>query len=261
MRIKNICLFVLLNMMVVFTSCSDSEDDALRFCGSYGEEELTDAVVSIGENWIRVRGGEGGYAVSSDNKEIAEVSVDKDVVYIRAYKPGVTEIMVTDGAGEKVAIPLYVETKEQVFKVLLVTSYAEIEDGEARAIIEEEVKENILVEEGGRYLLTREKWNKKQYEGKLVVYLTASEKESIVGTFVWDESVKPFQITFIYNNQEHKYELPVKGLPAAGKLIARSNLVQKEMFMGEDLTSRYTTRYPAAVRVLGLEKILIEGSF
>ena len=261
MRIKNICLFVLLNMMVVFTSCSDSEDDALRFCGSYGEEELTDAVVSVGENWIRVRGGEGGYAVSSNDKELADVSIDKDVVYIRAYKPGATEITVTDGAGEKVVLPLHVETREQVLEVILVTSYAEIEDEEARAIIEEEVKENILVEKGGRYLLTREKWNKKQYEGKLVVYPTASGKEGIIGTFVWDESVSPFRVTFIYNNQEHKYELPVKGLPATNKSIARSNLTQREMFMGEDLTSRYTTRYPAVARVLSLERILFKENF
>lgn len=49
MRIRNICLFVLLNVMVVFMSCSDSEYDALRFCDSYGEKELTNAVVSVGE--------------------------------------------------------------------------------------------------------------------------------------------------------------------------------------------------------------------
>lgn len=270
MRIKNICLFVLLNVMVVFMSCSDSEYDALRFCDSYGEKELTNAVVSVGENWIRVRGGEGEYAVSSNDKEIAEVGVDKDVVYIRAYKSGVSEITLTDGAGEKVVIPLHVETREQVWNVLLVIGYAEIENEEDRAAIGEKVETDALVKGEGRYLLTREKWDKNQYEGKLVVYPTASGKESFVGTFVLDESVKPLRITFNYNNQTHVYDLPVQGLqeryfPGANNVqyltsgelpIARDN-VPAPSYMGEDVTSEYSDLYPEVERVVRIEKVRI----
>jgi|GEM_PF-3516717 lipoprotein len=270
MRIRNICLFVLLNVMVVFMSCSDSEYDALRFCDSYGEKELTNAVVSVGENWIRVRGGEGEYAVSSNDKGIAEVGVDKDVVYIRAYKSGVTEITLTDGAGGKVAIPLHVETREQVWNVLLVIGYAEIENEEDRAAIGEKVKTDALVKGEGRYLLTREKWDKNQYEGKLVVYPTASGKESFVGTFVLDESVKPLRVTFNYNHQTHVYDLPVQGLqeryfPGANNVqyltsgelpIARDNVLAPS-YMGEDVTSEYSDLYPEVKRVVRIEKVRI----
>lgn len=124
--------------------------------------------------------------------------------------------------------------------------------------------------EKGDYLLTRENGIKIQYEGKLVVYPTASGKESFVGTFVLDESVKPLRVTFNYNHQTHVYDLPVQGLqeryfPGANNVqyltsgelpIARDNVLAPS-YMGEDVTSEYSDLYPEVKRVVRIEKVRI----
>lgn len=267
MRIKNICLFVLLNVMVVFTSCSDDKDDSLKILDTDGVSELTEANVGVGENWIRVGGGDGGYSVSCKNKEIAEVSISGNILEIRAYQLGVTEIMLTDRGGEQVTIPLNVRVKESVLKVKYVGAYAEIEDVDARTEIENEVSENLPVLKGGSYKLTLEKWFRKRFEGKLIVYPEASTTKSFAGTFIWDETGEQIRVTFEYNDGKHIYGLPVKGLPKNSsevgnkqeliemRSISRESSHEKTYYMGEDVTSQYLTRYPDVERVLALEQI------
>ena len=270
MRIAGVCLPVLLNLVFVFTSCSDDKDESLKILDPSGVNTLTEVNVSVGESWIRVSGGDGEYSVVSGNKEIADVSVDKDVMEVRAYRLGDTEITLADRAGEQIKLPLHVEAKKRALEVKRVAVYVETEDADVKEMLEEELRAKFPVSEGGRYGLMQEKWSSTRYEGKLVVYPGTSNDESYPGTFVWDRNVKPERLTFEYNGVTHVYELPVKGLPEGGESEAGKMIHGDELFegksvtrdlgpvqawMGEDFTEQYRRDYPNVTRVISLEYV------
>lgn len=266
MRVGSICLFVLLNM-ALFMSCSENEDDALAFYDSSGTVKLAEVNAFVGENWIRATGGDGGYTVLSDNKGIAEVSISNDVIKIRAYQLGESEITITDRAGEQITIPLHVYAKEGTLGIERVYAYVVCEDTDIKTEIEDELKVNFSVSEGGSYLLTFEKWVGGQYEGKLLVYPGASKDKKFEGVFTWNEAVKPNRITFEYNSHKSEYKLLIPGYPEATpaesnlwydssdrQLLAR-DLGPVTMDLGEDLTSQYIVKYPGVTKVLSIVEV------
>lgn len=263
MKVGSICFLVLLNM-VLFVSCSENEDDSLNFYDSSGTTKLTEVRTSLGENWIRVGGGDGGYTVSFDGKEIADVSISNDVIKIRAYQSGESEITITDRTGEQITVPFYIYAKERVLSVELVDTYVESEDEHIRAEIKDEVGASYPVLQGGSYILKDEKWADGRYEGELVVYPGTSKDKKFTGTFIWDETVKNYRLTFKYNDRNDQYDLPIQGLPdkdpyesvsvlelSEGQPVSREMSPFVTMYMGVDLTPRY----PRVAKVSRVERI------
>ena len=108
MKTKNLLTFMLMTMFslsgIVFTSCSNDDDDAKSLQFSVDKLVISPTV----EYKITIENGTPPYTAKSVNEGAAAVNVDGNVMTIKGIKPGRTSIIVSDKNKLSGTIPVKV---------------------------------------------------------------------------------------------------------------------------------------------------------
>jgi len=161
MKTKNLLTFMLMTVFslsgIVFTSCSNDDDDAKSLQFSVDKLVISPTV----EYKITIENGTPPYTAKSVNEGAAAVNVDGNVMTIKGIKPGRTSIIVSDKnkiSGTipvKVLLPLLFD-KSDVTVAVGETEAFQIRSGETpykvqvrdRSIASASIRNNVVTVKG-----------------------------------------------------------------------------------------------------------------
>lgn len=240
MKIVDTLRFFAVAVATLFAASCGKSEAPLRLDGVYGEMALTFPHAAYG---YAIKGGSGEYSVKSYNSSMLEVSVYGSMLTVVTLAEGNTEIVIADGAGHTLSVPVSIKAQRQRMVVQKLYSRATGEklDPADKSTIEARAEETIPVAPGGGFdfVFTHYDDDSGSPAGTVTIYPEEYGSDGVEVPFV--------QVKVVQETGSYTYFRFEAGGRMRTYVISSFNGVRAEiaeMAFTEDLTWMFEDDYP-----------------
>ena len=268
-NLKKIYLAIFCLSLVVYTGCSDDDDDDLRvYEETYdsGKNKTVSRKISsletkiiAGISTLRISGGGGNYTATSSDENTISVSILENYLHIDIHNIGKANITIT--GADKTSMVLPVTVSESTRSIRIEESFVQVEQDNQQTEPEEIINgiKNSLLPAGAIFDLTYNLVTDDSYtkEGTFVLHINSTEtKGTFKEEYIREENNSYHLLTF--EAGDIKYEFSLGKFPLDYNSL-RTSIYNPIYFWVADYAEEYKNKYPdmAITKAIGIQRLYI----